>query len=155
MRKTIITRSKGKTTYDYKKAVLEGIDNMPANTVTITADLNKRSVNMNKFYRFLCNLIANEEGRHHDAVHFDLKCLFLEVVNGVTQIRIEVNFRTYGQMPKSADLIPSTTALSKEEFKSYWQRCAKLGNALHNMNLPLNPHEMGEKDYVNYLASTV
>jgi len=155
MKKRVVTRSKGKTAEEYKQAVLDGIDSIPSNTVTITADLNKRSVNMNKFYRFLCNAIAEEEGRHHDAVHFDLKCLCLEVVNGATQVRTEVNFKTYGDMPESADLIPTTTGLSKEDFKSYWQRCAKLGNALYDMNLPLNPYEMGEKDYINYLASTV
>ena len=155
MKKRVVTRSKGKTAEEYKQAVLDGIDSIPSNTVTITADLNKRSVNMNKFYRFLCNAIAKQEGRHHDAVHFDLKCLYLEVVDGVTQTRTEVDFKTYGQMPSSAELIPTTTGLSKEEFKDYWQRCAKLGNALHNMNLPLNPYEMGEKDYINYLNSTI
>jgi hypothetical protein len=154
MRRTIITKSKDKPHQQYKYEVCEGLD-LLTNSVTITADLNKRSVNMNKFYRLICKLIAQEEGRHIDAIHFDLKCLFLEVVNGESMLKTEIKFSDYGRMPTSSDLIPTTTTLSKEDFKDFWQRCAKLGNALHNMQLPMNPNEMSEEQYIKYLESTI
>ena len=140
MKKTVTIKRKKQTLKELVIEVWKALNSFSTlNLAVIIADLDKRSVNMNKFYFMMCNEIAKEEGRHRDAVHFDLKCLYLEVVNGESKLKGSINFREYGKMPESADLIPESKNLSKEDFKAYWQRVANLGNALHNMNLPLKP----------------
>lgn len=124
----------------------------------LIARLDKRTSKMNSFYWMLVNEIANEEGESKETVHLSLKCLFLYVEDGTTKPKpvIEAkDYINYGKMPSKASEVPESKSLSKDDFKEYWERCAKFGNHVFGLNLPLNPNDMNERQYLEYLKETI
>ena len=124
-------------------------------TIYITT-FDKRTHKQNKFYFFIVGKIAQEDGKTIECVHLSLKCLFLVVEDRKTRVKEpnEYNYEDWGKFPEMIEDLPSTQDLNKQEISRYWGLCARFGNAVWGLNLPLNPHEMPPNQYERYLEET-
>ena len=158
-----ISKKKDANIRDFGKEAWEAInyiheEGKSERILLIVANLDARSIEQNRFYFLIVNLIAEAYGMTSDATHTALKCMLLEVNEGVTTNKATIedkDYETWGELPSRVEDLPESKSLSKKEFPIYWQRCAVFGNAKFDLRIPLEPKKMNDEEYEYFLTETI